>query len=847
MRINHVTILWLLPLWLAVSPAAAAGDSSAGDRFEAHAVYLSGPYWNTSLQALRIADVNDDGLTDIIGAIGLGQSITVLLGEGNGIFGPPENFPEVDLHARDIAVADLNGDGRLDIAVACALDPLPEGRGPDGAVAILLGRGDGTFVAPALFEAGTGPVAIRAGDLDGDGDTDLVVANGESDDVAVLRNLGGGQFRLTQSYSAGSAPTALELGDFEGDGDLDLVVVSRWDDSAAILLGTGDGRFLRGPIYETGDYPRGISVSDFDGDGRPDIAVAAYNGEELAVFLGLGGGFFERVSTVPVRSRHVRSADFDLDGHADLVCTGRSRSMFIYRGRGDGSFEQSQELRNGGVDPLCMATGDLNGDGRPDLLLGAYSTHVAVMLNQGRGTFFDARWYNPTGGYHQAVALGDVNSDGIPDIAVAASNPTSFLVSLGLGDGTFDVPHQWGMYYLTRSIHIIDLDGDGNRDLLATFRYYSHGGFSFRLGNGGGYFGELTVYDESEYVENSAVGDLDGDGDADIILVDAADDLVIVYLNGDGATFERLGSFPVGENPGQAALGDLDRDGNLDLAVANRDSENISILLGNGDGSFGPAVNYASAQVCWDLGFADLTGDGRLDLVAACSGLGIYPGRGDGTLRTPLWYDEAYGATVLAVGDVNKDGRIDVVLGNGLKKAVSLVPGGQMRSPVDYLAQNNITGIALADLNRDEHLDVVLCEWDGIHVLLNNARRFSTVTADLNCVPAAGTLPFSCRFRCRLRNHWHGKRRMHARLEAQLADGTLFENWRSSEIVLDDVEERTYSWVQDLPALQKLAGQNVFRIQATDISPAPFNQPPYPASGWTGNAECVVEGALASH
>jgi hypothetical protein len=88
---------------------------------------------------------------------------------------------------------------------------------------------------------------------------------------------------------------------------------------------------------------------------------------------------------------------------------------------------------------------------------------------------------------------------------------------------------------------------------------------------------------------------------------------------------------------------------------------------------------------------------------------------------------------------------------------------------------------------------------------------------------------------------------MHARLEAQLSDGTLFENWRSADVVLDDVEQRTYSWIQDLPAHPGLAGENVFRLRATDISPAPFNQPPYPASGCTGSAECAVEGNLAAH
>ena len=163
---------------------------------------------------------------------------------------------------------DFTGDGRTDLAVANAYDD---------SVSVLLGNGDGTFQPQVTYAVGADPDAIVAGDFNGDGRLDLAVVNRDADSVSVLLGNGDGTFQPQVTYAVGANPDAIVAGDFTGDGRLDLAVVNAgtfdYSGSVSVLLGNGDGTFQPQVTYAVGANPRAIVSGQFSGDGHTDLAV----------------------------------------------------------------------------------------------------------------------------------------------------------------------------------------------------------------------------------------------------------------------------------------------------------------------------------------------------------------------------------------------------------------------------------------------------------------------------------------------------------------------------------------------------------------------------------------------
>jgi FG-GAP-like repeat len=212
-------------------------------------------------------------------------SVIVLLGNGDGTFQAAQSYA-AGPHPSSVAVADFNGDGIPDLAVAS------QGTYPDykGTVSILLGNGDGTFQAAQSYAVGAGfrRPSLTVGDFNGDGTPDLAVASfGTSPDyqgtVSVLLGNGDGTFQAAQTYAAGSYASSVAVGDFNADGSLDLAVGNA--SGVSILLGNGDGTFQAAQSYAAGGYPISIVVGDFNGNGYPDLAVADYSSNTVTVLM----------------------------------------------------------------------------------------------------------------------------------------------------------------------------------------------------------------------------------------------------------------------------------------------------------------------------------------------------------------------------------------------------------------------------------------------------------------------------------------------------------------------------------------------------------------------------------
>jgi hypothetical protein len=307
-------------------------------------------------------------------------------------------------------------------------------------VSVLLGNGDGTFQAARNFATGLSPTSVAVGDFNGDGKLDIVTANYGSSTVSVLLGNGDGTFQAARDFATDLQPGPLAVGDFNGDGKLDLVVTSFFSGTVSVFLGNGDGTFqpARSTVLPGGQNPYSVAVGDFNGDGKLDLAVSGAtpvpdpycwycppSQSYLNVLLGNGDGTFTTASTTAVDHIYsVALGDFNGDKKLDVVMTNGTSTVGVFLGNGDGTL-QAPRYFTADLNTVShnVAVGDFNRDGKLDIvtLSGYYtSTSVNVLLGNGDGTFQVARNYYAAGvnDWRWQVAVGDFNGDGLPDLAV---------------------------------------------------------------------------------------------------------------------------------------------------------------------------------------------------------------------------------------------------------------------------------------------------------------------------------------------------------------------------------------------------------------------------------------------
>jgi len=336
--------------------------------------------------SVAVGDFNGDGIPDVAVANQNSNSVTILLGNGDGTFTATSASPATGYYPYSVAVGDFNGDGKLDLAVANSCGNDPDCSSP-GTVTILLGDGTGNFTATSASPAtGYYPYSVAVGDLNGDGIPDLAVANFYDNTVTILLGNGDGTFTATASPATGNGPYSVAVGDFNGDGKLDLAVVNQYDSTVTILLGNGDGTFTAtSTTPATGNGPVSVAVGDFNGDGKLDLAVVNQYGNNVTILLGDGTGNFTATSTSPATGyspSSVAVGDFNGDGKLDLAVANQgSSTATILLGDGTGNFTATATPPATGYGPVSVAVGDFNSDGRLDLAVAnQYGNTLSVLL-----------------------------------------------------------------------------------------------------------------------------------------------------------------------------------------------------------------------------------------------------------------------------------------------------------------------------------------------------------------------------------------------------------------------------------------------------------------------------------
>ena len=352
-------------------------------------------------EAVAIGDVNGDRRPDLLaaGSIPSGASgVAVLLNRGQGGFRTAPTS-EVGGAAVSLAVGDLNGDGKLDVATANVYDKN---------VSVLINRGDGSFLPHVDYPTGREPWDVAIGDLNGDGKPDLAAAvssgfyGGPVHRVAVLLNAGDGTFQNRIDYRAARRPESIALADLNRDGKLDVATANS-SDLVSVFVNRGDGSLEARADYRAGSGPHAIAIADVNGGRGPDL-VAENTGninsewDSISVLLNKGDAKLRpKIDSVArFRSLHVAGGslaigDLNGDRRPDVAIALGWIGVSVLVNSGDGRFKQgpsydtggSPEAGEGGGRPRSIAIGDLNGDGKRDIVA-TQRKFVAVLLNRTR-------------------------------------------------------------------------------------------------------------------------------------------------------------------------------------------------------------------------------------------------------------------------------------------------------------------------------------------------------------------------------------------------------------------------------------------------------------------------------
>jgi len=604
---------------------------------------------------------------------------------------------------------------------------------------------------------------VVSADLDGDGRLDLAAAGFETDRVAVFFQDEGGRLPPQPDLLLGDAsttpePNAIAVHDLDGDGLLDLVVGLLGADAAAVFHQSAPRTFPAAPDLLVGgpgvtDAPRDVVAADLDNDGDGDLALACAGLDRIAVFLRDGAGQYPVQPSIvlgdgPVTSGPVAlaSADFDGDGRIDLACAnagGNDLALFLQAG---GAFARQPDQVLGDAattpGPLGLVAADLDDDGRPDLVAAnGVGDTLAVFLQLPAGGF-DPLPSSTLGGQGmqspRSVCAIDLDGDGRVDLASA--NAVSDNLALFLQDAAGDFGASFDLLLGgtaesagAERVIAADWNADGRVDLLAAndttgdlvrFEQDAPGAFAgARPTSLGGPASTLAP----AAVE---LGDWNGDGLDDVACANADGNDVTVFFQSSPGVFpaapsRRLGSSALSA-PASLVGGDFDGDGRLDLAVASEGNDRVALFLRNAQGLLPLAPlnlgGAASTPGVRSLAAGDLDGDGRLDLAAAVPGLDavvVFLQDASGALPTTpslVLGDPSTTPAPLAVvaADWSADGRVDLAA-IGADGSVALfvqdAGGGLPATPARRLSGlADPAAIAAGDWNADGRPDLAVLE-----------------------------------------------------------------------------------------------------------------------------------------
>ena len=623
---------------------------------------------------MAFADMNRDEFVDMVVAYSGAEQGQVYLGNGRGGFKSSLSGPVGPGFTQAVVVADVDDDGDRDVIYA---------RGGTGKLqsALYLNRGnaslfDATSRLPAVLEDSNAVVAV---DVDGDRDVDLILG---SDVASGGRNRlwlnEGGRFRDVSTVSLPARPfdtTALAVGDIDGDGDADLVAGGPGSDHLYINAG---GTFVddtRARLTTDTSRTSALHLADFDGDEDLDLLVV-HHGAACAVHLNDGAGRFTRVGASGLRgfadaSTCAAIMDFDKDGAPDVMIGVDGAPDTLYRNTGGGTFDEISGSGSLGLSDPALVVGDVDRDGVPDLVM---PNRGVLLLGNGRGGYVARRFApEPLAPLVRRGTLVDVDGDGDDDLVLAESGRNRLFSNQGAGR-LVDVTTT----RMPRAMHdsfavaVLDADGDRSPDL---FFGNAEDPEALYLNDGNGTFRDASsthLAVGSHLTKAAAAGDVDNDGDPDLVVggFGAFSVPTLILINDGVGKFSSSVALTRAQTR-DLALADIEGDGDLDLAAANAPgvfppSGRNGLFENLGKGRFEARPTLATSEESRRVTFVDLNGDRFLDLVFAgsASEVAINDGKNGFTDATETVLPSGASlADVLSFVDIDGDGDLDLLAG----------------------------------------------------------------------------------------------------------------------------------------------------------------------------------------
>ncbi|MBV1924232.1 MAG: T9SS type A sorting domain-containing protein, partial [Flavobacteriaceae bacterium] len=629
---------------------------------------------------------------------------------------------------QEIFLADIDGDGDLDVVSASISyddSKIAWHENIDG-----LGTyADQQIINSEIEEA----IFVYAADIDGDGDMDVLSASMafEGTKIAWYENLDGlGTFGSEQFITSElEDASVVKASDLDGDGDLDVVVSSTGFDNSLVAWFEnldGLGTFGGGLIISEDERIGSLEISDIDGDGDKDIITASFMDNSIKWFENLNGlGVFSigtNIATGIEGGHVVKVGDVDNDGDLDIFSANLSEEKITW-------FENLDGLGNFGPQNVIISNFeyiieiniyDIDNDGDLDVFAGSYTGNAYVSWFEnmnGLGTFGSEQIVSDYIESITSIKFGDIDMDGDSDLFISSGDHRIAWFENEDGTGVFgEQNHILSSVVQPYSVISADIDGDGDLDILSASKADKKIAWYENL-DGQGTIGVQRNISVFAFLATFVIAaDIDGDGDMDVITDSGSTDTLTWFENIDG-----LGNFSsekiVGTNSTKHLnVVDLDSDGDLDIVTVSDSSNKLGWFENlDGLGNFDSEQLINSIEGLTKVISSDIDGDNDMDLITSSFSSDMVTwhenldGQGNFDAAQIVW-DQSSNPTEVLSSDIDGDGDMDVISSNGtnivwLENLNGLGSFGNQQ--IITTEVNNLQSIYVKDIDADGDQDVI--------------------------------------------------------------------------------------------------------------------------------------------